>query len=99
MKNLLQLVGLIVTLAAVVRAQTPASESMIVVESPTYTTISLQIDVNRPAEVWRCIGKYCDVGEWLQLPCTITSGTDGEVGAVRSVVSEVLVGRTEMWYT
>ena len=37
---------------------------------------------------------------WLRIPnCTITAGKDGEVGAVRSVVSEVLVGKTELSYT
>jgi hypothetical protein len=34
------------------------------------------------------------------VPCTITSGKDGEVGAVRSVAGgEILVGKTEMSYT
>jgi hypothetical protein len=31
--------------------------------------------------------------------CKITSGTDGEFGAVRTVGAEVLVGRTELSYT
>src|SRR5687767_12664782 len=67
---------------------------------PTYVTIPLEITVNRPAaEVWKRVGKYCDIGEWLRIPCTITSGKDGEVGAVRSVVNEVLVGKTELSYT
>ena len=56
--------------------------------------------VNRPAaEVWKRVGKYCDIGEWLQIPCTITSGKDGEFGAVRSVANEILVGKTELSYT
>ena len=51
----------------------------------------LEIAVNRPAaEVWKRVGKFCDIGEWLRIPCTITSGTDGEFGAVRSVANEVL---------
>src|SRR5271170_2670824 len=71
-----------------------------VVANPTYVTIPLEIMVNRPAaEVWKRIGKYCDIGEWFQIPCTITSGKDGEVGAIRSVAGEVLVGRTELSYT
>jgi hypothetical protein len=62
--------------------------------------ISLEITVDRPAaEVWKRIGKYCDIGEWFQLPCTILSGKDGEVGAVRSVANEILVAKTEMSYT
>jgi hypothetical protein len=70
------------------------------VASPTYASIPLEIAVNRPAaEVWKRIGKFCDIGEWLQIPCTITSGKDGEFGAVRSVAAEVLVGKTELSYT
>jgi hypothetical protein len=70
------------------------------VAAPTYVSIPLEITVDRPvAEVWKRIGKYCDIGEWLQIPCTITSGKDGEFGAVRSVANEVLVGKTELSYT
>ena len=60
----------------------------------------MEVMVDRPAaEVWKRVGKYCDIGEWLRIPCTITSGTDGQVGAVRSVANEVLVGRTDLSYT
>ncbi|MET0568309.1 MAG: hypothetical protein ABWZ74_04450 [Hyphomicrobiaceae bacterium] len=72
------------------------------VASPTYVSIPMEIEVNKPAkDVWARIGKYCDIGEWLQIPtgCTITSGKDGEFGAVRTVGSEVLVGKTELSYT
>ena len=87
--------------AGSVEAQTSPSGS-VVVAKPTYTSIPLEITVNRPAaEVWKRIGKYCDIGEWLQIPagCTITSGKDGEFGAVRTVGAEVLVSRTELSYT
>lgn len=78
----------------------PAAPVSNVVVNPTYVTISLEITVNRPAaEAWKRVGKYCDIGEWLRIPCTITSGKDGEVGAVRSVANEVLVGKTELSYT
>ena len=78
----------------------PASPSGIVVAHPTYVAIPMEITVNRPAaEVWKRVGKYCDIGEWLQVACTITSGKDGEVGAIRTVGNEVLVGRTELSYT
>jgi hypothetical protein len=70
------------------------------VAAPTYISIPMEIAVNRPAaEVWRRVGKFCDIGEWLRIPCTITSGKDGEFGAVRSVANEVLVGKTELSYT
>ena len=70
------------------------------VAAPTYISIPLEIAVNRPAgEVWKRVGKFCDIGEWFRIPCTITSGKDGEFGAVRSVAGEVLVARTELSYT
>lgn len=84
-------------------AQAPAApKGSVVVASPTYTSITMEITINRPAaEVWKRVGKYCDVSEWLQVaPCKITSGKDGEFGAVRSGGGgEVLVGRTELSYT
>jgi hypothetical protein len=78
----------------------PAAPVSTAVAAPTYTYIPMEIAVNRPAaDVWKRVGKYCDIGEWLRIPCTITSGKDGEFGAVRSVASEVLVGKTELSYT
>ena len=93
----------VVMIGAAVTAQTPAPTPAAggpAVAAPTYAFIPLEITVDRPAaEVWKRIGKFCDIGEWLQIPCTITSGTDGEFGAVRSVANEVLVGKTELSYT
>ena len=98
----------IVCAAGAAAAQTPpaaaqpaaGATSGPAVASPTYTSIPLEIAVNRPAaETWKRIGKFCDIGEWLQIPCTISSGKDGEYGAVRSVAAEVLVGKTELSYT
>ena len=99
--------GLAVSLAGTASAQAPApaaapppAQSSSAVGAPTYVTIPLEITVDRPAaEVWKRIGKYCDIAEWFQVACTITSGKDGEVGAVRSVANEVLVGKTELSYT
>jgi hypothetical protein len=77
-----------------------APSGSIVVANPHYTSIPLEITVNKPAaDVWKRVGKFCDIGEWLRIPCTITSGKDGELGAVRSVANEVLVGKTELSYT
>ena len=62
----------------------PAANTEIVVANPTYVSIPLEIAVDRPAaEVWKRVGKYCDIAEWLQIAagCKILSGTDGEVGA------------------
>jgi hypothetical protein len=70
------------------------------VANPTYVSILIETAVNKPAaEVWQRVGKYCDIGEWLQVPCTITAGKDGEVGAVRSIGREILVGKTDLSYT
>ncbi len=88
--------------AGTARAQAPgpAAGGSVVVANPHYVSIPLEIDVDRPAaQVWARIGKFCDIGEWLRVPCTITSGTDGELGAVRSVAGEVLVGKTDLSYT
>ncbi|MBZ5578731.1 MAG: hypothetical protein LAP40_19390 [Acidobacteriia bacterium] len=97
----------VIGLVSVAAAQPPAPETpppgaavSPVVANPTYISIPLEIMVNRPAaEVWKRVGKYCDIGEWFQIPCTITSGKDGEFGAVRSIGGEILVGKTELSYT
>lgn len=89
--------------AANAQTQTPAQgDSTIVVEKPNYVTIALETTVNKPvADVWKRIGGYCTISEWLQIAagCKILSGTDNEVGAVRSVGGEVLVGKTQYSYT
>lgn len=72
------------------------------VPNPNYMTIPMEVTVNKPiAEVWKRVGKYCDISEWLQIPagCQITSGNDGEIGAVRTIGNEILVGKTEYSYT
>ena len=82
-------------------AQAPAPAPM-QTPTPSYASVVMEIDVNRPAaEVWKRVGKYCDISEWFQMaaPCTIKSGKDGEFGAVRSVADEILVGKTELSYT
>jgi hypothetical protein len=89
--------------AANAHAQAPAKgDSAIVVDKPTYVTIALETTVNKPvADVWKRIGGYCTISEWLQIAagCKIIAGTDNEVGAVRSVAGEVLVGKTQYSYT
>jgi hypothetical protein len=88
-------------LATIATAQTPPATGP-AVANPTYASIPMEIAVNKPAaDVWKRVGKYCDIGEWLQIPagCKILVGTDGEFGAVRSVANEILVGKTELSYT
>ena len=95
----------VLCLVSVAAAQAPPAGAQAapvsnVSPNPTYVSIVMEVNVNRPAaEVWKRVGKYCDIGEWLRLTCTITAGKDGEVGAVRSVANEVLVGKTELSYT
>ena len=102
MKSALPVLGaLLLGLPATAALAQPAPPKF-AVEAPNYVSIPMEITVNRPAaEVWKRIGKYCDIGEWLQVPggCQITSGADGQIGAVRTVGREILVGKTELSYT
>jgi hypothetical protein len=81
----------------------PPPPAPLAIPNPHYASIPMEITVNRSAaDVWKRVGKYCDIGEWLSVPCKITSGEDGEFGAVRTIagtVIEVLVGKTELSYT
>lgn len=79
----------------------PSGPPPLQVQNPSYVTIPMEITVNRPvADVWARIGKYCDIAEWFQIQtgCQITSGKDGEVGAVRTVGAEILVAKTAYSY-
>ena len=73
------------------------------VAHPTYVTLSFEQVVERPAsQVWARVGKFCDIGEWSHVSCSIVSGADGQLGGVRNVAGgfiEMLVGRTEFSYT
>lgn len=98
----------VVLLAAPAYAQTPASPAPqppapLAIAKPTYVSTVIEVTVNRPApQVWARIGKFCDIGEWLGRKCVITSGTDGDLGAVRTLdgtIIEVLVAKTAMSYT
>jgi hypothetical protein len=85
-------------------AQAPAAPPPLAIPSPTYTTMVLEVNVNRPAKaVWARIGKYCDIAEWLRVTCVISSGKADELGAVRQlnggVTIEMLVAKTDLSYT
>ena len=65
-----------------------AAVGSLALAEPEYATIELSIDIAKPAkEVWEKVGGYCDIAEWLNVDCAITSG-DGGMGTVR-----VLAGR------
>ncbi len=97
----LALVGTTMVLPA--HAQAPAAAAVSpIVENPTFTSVQMETTVNRPvAQVWARIGKFCDVAEWFPIAsgCKIISGREGEVGAVRSIATEILVAKTQYSYT
>src|SRR5262247_950818 len=80
-KSVVGCVLAVVCSTLIVSAQAPAPGTqatpavpVYVVANPTYVSISMEITVNRSAaEVWKRVGKYCDIGEWLQVTCTIIS--------------------------
>jgi hypothetical protein len=103
LRHLPTVAGLLAVIFSAAFAQAPAPPPL-QTPNPHYVSIPLEIAVGRPAaEVWKRVGKYCDIEEWLQVPCMITSGKDGEVGAVRSLrngaVIEILVAKTALSYT
>jgi hypothetical protein len=99
MKNLLCTTFAYACLTGIAAAQAPPPPPL-QTPNPSYASVAMEIDVNRPAaEVWKRVGKFCDIGEWFQIPCMITSGKDGEFGAVRSVANEIMVAKTELSYT
>jgi hypothetical protein len=90
-------------LAGPALAQAPAAPPPLATPNASYLAIVMEQDVARPAaEVWKRIGKYCDIGEWSPgLKCEL-AGQDGKVGAVRTLngsTIEVLVARTDLSYT
>ena len=103
LRRLPAIVGLLVATFSTAFAQAPAPAPL-QTPNPHYVAIPLEIAVSRPAaEVWKRVGKYCDIEEWLQVSCVITAGKDGEFGAVRSLrngaVIEILVAKTALSYT
>ena len=70
---------------------------------PEYTSASASAEVAKPiAAVMAKTAGYCAIADWAKLTCQITSGKDGELGAVRLIagrISEVLVAKTATSYT
>ena len=75
------------------------------VSAADYTNIVIEKDVAAPADaVWKKIGPFCALKDWLKVSCEITSGDVGfgNIGSVRRVagrINEVLVGKTALSYT
>ena len=72
-------------------------------QAADYVSIVQETAVNAPAATtWSRVKGYCDIGKWLKAPCVVTSGIDGELGAVRKIagrIDEVIVAVTPMSYT
>lgn len=83
--------------AALILMLTPSSA-----RAADFVVITKQVNVNRPAgDVWKRIGDYCAIAEWLKVTCNLTSGK-GEIGTVRrlnSTTVELMVGKSNHSYT
>lgn len=93
MQRLIRLLGSMLLLSATAGLNAAEAE---------YTTIELEIDIDRPAqEAWAKVGDYCDIAEWLEIDCVISSG-EGGIGTVRELVGgrviEILVALTDLSY-
>jgi hypothetical protein len=68
-----------------------------------FVTVPLEATIDKPADVaWKKISGFCDIGAWMKTTCVITSGKDGEMGAVRRIadrIDELLVAKTAWSYT
>lgn len=68
-----------------------------------FVSIPLETTINAAAATaWPKISGYCDIGSWLKTTCAITSGKDGEMGAVRRIagrIDELLVAKTAWSYS
>ena len=85
------------------QAQTPTQAPAGAKPPAEYTSASASGDVAKPiAAVMARTAGYCAIADWAKLSCQITSGRDGELGAVRLIagrISEVLVAKTATSYT
>lgn len=67
-----------------------------------YVVITRQVSVDRsPDQVWKRIGGYCAISEWLKVTCEYASGS-GDVGSVRRLngtILEPMVAKTAYSYT
>ncbi len=72
-------------------------------QAADWITVKNSVEVNAPVGVvWRRIGGYCAISEWMKVSCSYTSG-HGELGTVRSLMNgstdEVMVAQTRHSYT
>ena len=91
---------LIAGAAGTAAAQAPAPAPL-QTPTPSYASVVMEIDVNRPAaEVWKRVGKFCDIGEWFQIPAARSrrarTASSAPCARWRTKSS---VGKTELSYT
>lgn len=72
-------------------------------QSPTdYIVIVRHAEINRPAaQVWKRVGGYCTIAEWLKVTCSYQSGS-GDLGSVRIIngnILEAMVANSPLSYT
>ena len=100
---LCSLASAFIAATALPAAAQPAALAPLAVPNPTYTTMVLEVGVDRPAEaVWARVGGFCAIAEWFRTTCAITSGQEDQLGAVRRLgpgIIEMLVARTDLSYT
>lgn len=73
------------------------------VSGPAYWNLTVSVDINAPVDkVWARVGKFCDIGEWMNSSagnsCKLLQG-EGGPGSLRSVAMEPMVGATQYGYT
>jgi hypothetical protein len=93
----------IVFLVGACMAQQGPPEAALQIPNPHYVTFSESLVADAPVEkVWARVGGFCDIAEWMNSPewkeCKYLQG-EGGFGSVRSIVNEVLVGKTQYSYT
>ena len=78
----------LVCLAPIASAQGQA-QAPLAIPTPNYVSIPMEITVNRPAaEVWKRVGKYCDIGEWGGFGgCTVTMLRNGAESCFRQEIA------------
>lgn len=74
-----------------------------VARAADFVTVPLEATINAPADAaWKKINGFCQIGGWFKTTCTITAGTDGQMGSVRTIagrIEELLVAKTAWSYS
>src|SRR5580700_8396783 len=105
LNSLIVAATLLTTTALAVAQPVVAPAPPFAIPNPHYITIELEVEVNRPAkDVWGRVGDFCAIAQWLRASCTIISGTESQLGAIRRVsiggrpggAIEIMVAKTAL---